>query len=1113
MNDLSADSLSSGRNTHNTSQYHFHGLAQTQSQLHGQDSASSQFQKETLDDNRRGLRSLVDNKTSLSMDQSTKDTRTRNDRQEQHRAKEIQISQLNSEKLLNMNLHGHHHHTSVPRRIKPPSRPRSPSESSQDSFAVNGVDPERQFLASTKQFQVPLSELGRNTMSGPSNPSGSVGENSGSSLIVYPPLTRSSRASHSPQGHVLVAATPSETGRSQEQEQHARQRHQSYNDGIQGRVDSDKATVDDEINSQNSNSSSAPGSSLYEPHDQAQAADIQATQPSTQPDDTHTTNSPDPPWLLAAAKAVKQPTSGESSMPKSSVSDETKSTTGGRTLLSLINPRNQWRFQRCHNIMMEAQNYHNQAENDTAQQNLVGQETRPSFEAQVVSQVDPPKPARQSNSSPRIRREQYKAPPTVDAMDIVSDSEPSREEPPSLVAHGDQRQIAADHHMPVQQQRIHVHNRIPQCSDHEKDGNSKQNEGVLIARRRREEDDGDDEDDDVPLAEIAAKTGRKATERSRVTGVPSAGASKRSAHVSRQVREWAEVPSSVPEQDTAATNTRTRLTRSGANNTKNKFQATKSNKPSASVTNSRKLRRLDEETKEFKSDREGDQQPIIKRRRETEELTDEGHLDIDVPASSRKRKRGTSLIKAPSTRGKGVNAKASKPVVAASSGKLLHSKQTKKLRSMTASASRTINVEATRVFALWRQDGHFYSGIVHSLQQDNRYLVKFDDETEAVVNLEQMRSCELHTGDDVLLPGRTRSSKVMNLSMLEDDVVIVGADGEEEEVHVCNLRIASRTIKSAWKDRLLTPQSVVPVVLPNKTGESPTPSEVTSVSAPSTRGDRRKFLSKTGLVVTLSAGSGNWEKEKESLLGTIRSNGGVVLDDLASIIKMEGKHAHNNNRWVLNKDEVHWNTKEDVERVFLLADDSNQKPKFLIAVGLGIPCLSVNWLHESTLAGEEKEWTTYMLPQGYSDTLGARISQQVDVDWGNSVHQLTDIMDNAVPAKVFHNQSILCVGSDMVPQPKGKRLAGTDEKTQEASNAVARIIMCMGPCRVEAITELRYASVRLSDYDYIVVKDTSLRSIDAKGCTVVPWSWVKDCLIASRRLPVPDHEQGVSQEA
>jgi hypothetical protein len=72
--------------------------------------------------------------------------------------------------------------------------------------------------------------------------------------------------------------------------------------------------------------------------------------------------------------------------------------------------------------------------------------------------------------------------------------------------------------------------------------------------------------------------------------------------------------------------------------------------------------------------------------------------------------------------------------------------------------------------------------------------------------------------------------------------------------------------------------------------------------------------------------------------------------------------------------------------------------------------------------GEEKEWTAYMLPQGYSDRLSARISQQVDVDWGNSVHQLTDIMDNAVPAKVFSNQSILCVGPDMVPQPKGKRV-------------------------------------------------------------------------------------------
>jgi len=43
------------------------------------------------------------------------------------------------------------------------------------------------------------------------------------------------------------------------------------------------------------------------------------------------------------------------------------------------------------------------------------------------------------------------------------------------------------------------------------------------------------------------------------------------------------------------------------------------------------------------------------------------------------------------------------------------------------------------------------------------------------------------------------------------------------------------------------------------------------------------------------------------------------------------------------------------------------------------------------------------------------------MDWGNSVHQLSNIMDTSVACKLFDEKSILCVGQEMVPQPKGKK--------------------------------------------------------------------------------------------
>ena len=64
----------------------------------------------------------------------------------------------------------------------------------------------------------------------------------------------------------------------------------------------------------------------------------------------------------------------------------------------------------------------------------------------------------------------------------------------------------------------------------------------------------------------------------------------------------------------------------------------------------------------------------------------------------------------------------------------------------------------------------------------------------------------------------------------------------------------------------------------------------------------------------------------------------------------------------------------------------------------------------------------YMLPQGFSPILKARPSQQVDIDWGNSIHQLKDIMSNTVASKLFDHKTILCVGLEMVSQPKGRRV-------------------------------------------------------------------------------------------
>jgi hypothetical protein len=150
----------------------------------------------------------------------------------------------------------------------------------------------------------------------------------------------------------------------------------------------------------------------------------------------------------------------------------------------------------------------------------------------------------------------------------------------------------------------------------------------------------------------------------------------------------------------------------------------------------------------------------------------------------------------------------------------------------------------------------------------------------------------------------------------------------------------------------------------------------------------------------------------------------------------------------------------------------------------------------------------------------------VDLDWGNCTEHLSDIMSNPVASKLFSNNSILCLGADFVPLPKGKRVRPTQyiaqakalttlvpaqttsetEKGKEASRTVPRIILAMGAKRVEAVAEIRFASDQSCKvFDYVVVKDKGevVDDLPNDAITLVHLPWVKECLIAGRLLEAP----------
>jgi hypothetical protein len=70
------------------------------------------------------------------------------------------------------------------------------------------------------------------------------------------------------------------------------------------------------------------------------------------------------------------------------------------------------------------------------------------------------------------------------------------------------------------------------------------------------------------------------------------------------------------------------------------------------------------------------------------------------------------------------------------------------------------------------------------------------------------------------------------------------------------------------------------------------------------------------------------------------------IDDWSDIFSLAGEYSFNKKRWVITSDNIGTELKDDIHQVFLVSDAANAKPRFLTALALGIPCLSVEWLRD-----------------------------------------------------------------------------------------------------------------------------------------------------------------------
>jgi len=200
-----------------------------------------------------------------------------------------------------------------------------------------------------------------------------------------------------------------------------------------------------------------------------------------------------------------------------------------------------------------------------------------------------------------------------------------------------------------------------------------------------------------------------------------------------------------------------------------------------------------------------------------------------------------------------------------------------------------------------------------------------------------------------------------------------------------------------------------------------------------------------------------------------------------------------------------------IRTVFLLADEPNQKPKYLVALGLGIPCVSTNWLLDCCQKHVLIDWNEYLLAAGESSR--GLMSQRVNLRWGDKAQQLNGIYrDTYGSNSALLGWSVLCIGLELFPpgKPKNlKRLNSASDKQYESTRKLPSIMLAMGADQVEAVCELKHASHKITEYDLVLVKDEEeVEKFNAVGkgerppCVDIPW--VKECLVAGKLLDIPE---------
>ncbi|BGO89398.1 hypothetical protein NBRC10512_006314 [Rhodotorula toruloides] len=429
----------------------------------------------------------------------------------------------------------------------------------------------------------------------------------------------------------------------------------------------------------------------------------------------------------------------------------------------------------------------------------------------------------------------------------------------------------------------------------------------------------------------------------------------------------------------------------------------------------------------------------------------------------------------------------------------------------------------SRVLALWRDNYLFYPATVTAVS-GGLFHVLFDDNSKGKLHPHEIRRCELNVGDLIYyrgdevdtetqaqaLDGEVRVLRVERdgeavTGSLEADDIIVATSTRDEEGRVHRLRVEAICIQpyrsQQLDDRRLTADELARfegregVVLQSLALlKPPKPVE----SKPFERNPQsQRLFSKTAFIVTYASskatGGGPSQTDREAFVEELEGHGATVI---------EWQHLFTVNAPAKSTDSPDLFFPmidfEEIEEIFLLADRACTTVKYLVALALGVPCLSREFPLQCIKECVRLDWRSFLLTSGHIQQLGTygaggQLRALLKQSFG-----LPSLVETFKRGGVFNDRSFL-----VVLKKAGK---SKDEKVAQNNHAYT-LLSLLTSASAHHVHFVSSASDALSasGYDHVFLDDdnTTLTLPGAlknhKG--LVNIVWVKQCLMAGRLLP------------